>query len=143
MAAPLSAGRMTVAGPSARFAALAAALSFFATIRASTRAPGALTPTTVSGMAAEEGPSLDWLMAQPYEMWDKARRSERPVIADDSVNAMGPGTFYQITRYKDAETVLRDDKTFSSTINMAHIGQFMGELIVGMDGDEHRAYRNL
>jgi len=105
--------------------------------------PRALTLTTVSGMAAEQGPSIDWTTAQPYEIWDRARRSERPVIADDSMNAMGPGTFYQITRYKDAETVLRDDKTFSSTINMTHIGQFMGELIVGMDGDEHRAYRNL
>ncbi len=139
----MSAGRTTVAGPSARFAALTAALSFFATQGASTRVPAALTLTTVSVMAAEQGPSVDWLMAQPYAMWDEARRSECPVIAIDGMDAMGPGTFYQITRYKDAEGVLRDDKTFSSTINMAHIGQFMGELIVGMDGDEHRAYRNL
>ena len=26
---------------------------------------------------------------------------------------------------------------------MQHIGQFMGELIVGLDGEEHRTYRNL
>ena len=37
---------------------------------------------------------------------------------------MGPGAFYQLTRYKDAEAALRDDKTFSSSINGDHIGQF-------------------
>jgi cytochrome P450 len=75
-------------------------------------------------------------------MWGETRRSECPVLAIDS-DAMGPGTFYQVTRYKDAESVLRDDRTFASSINAEHIGQFMGELIVGMDGDEHRKYRNL
>ncbi len=57
--------------------------------------------------------------------------------------APGTGTFYQVTRFKDADAVLRDDKTFSSSINAEHIGQFMGELILAMDGDEHRKYRNL
>ena len=58
---------------------------------------------------------------------------------------MGPGTgtFYQVTRFKDADAVLRDDKTFSSSINAEHIGQFMGDLILAMNGDEHRKYRNL
>jgi cytochrome P450 len=94
-------------------------------------------------MAAEtEGPPLDWMAAQPYDMWADVRASECPVMATN-VDAMGPGTFYQVTRYKDAEAVLRDDKTFSSSINFEHIGQFMGELIVAMDGDEHRKYRNL
>jgi cytochrome P450 len=87
------------------------------------------------------GPSIDWLTAQPYEHWAEARVGECPVIAvDDTV--MGPA-FYQVTRYKDAETVLRDDKTFSSSINGEHIGQFMGDLILAMGGDEHRKYRNL
>ena len=39
--------------------------------------------------------------------------------------------------------MLRDGETFSSSINAEHIGQFMGELILAMDGKEHRAYRNL
>ena len=43
----------------------------------------------------------------------------------------------------DVETVLRDGETFSSSINAEHIGQYMGELILAMDGKEHRAYRNL
>src|SRR6478735_4365083 len=94
-------------------------------------------------MAAEvEGPGIDWFAAQPYDGWGKARRSDCPVIASEEI-AMGPGTTYQITAWKDADAVLRDDKTFASFINMQHIGEFMGELIVGMDGDEHRTYRNL
>ena len=94
-------------------------------------------------MAVEQsGPGIDWLSAQPYEDWARARRSECPVIAADEIT-MGPGPTYQVLAYKDAEAVLRDDKTYASSINMRHIGEFMGELIVGMDGDEHRAYRNL
>ncbi len=90
----------------------------------------------------EAGPGLDWLMAQPYESWAEARRSECPVIATGG-NVLGPGTFYQITRFADADAVLRDDKTFSSSINGDHIGQFMGDLILAMGGEEHRKYRNL
>ena len=39
--------------------------------------------------------------------------------------------------------MLRDGETFSSSINGEHIGQFMGDLILAMDGVEHRKYRNL
>ena len=45
--------------------------------------------------------------------------------------------------WDDVEQVLRDGQTFSSSINAEHIGQFMGELILAMDGKEHRKYRNL
>src|SRR5690242_2052878 len=93
-------------------------------------------------MAAEQGPSVDWLAAQPYPLWAEARAGECPVIASPELS-MGPGMTYSVLSYRDAEAVLRDDKTFASSINMRHIGQFMGELLVGMDGDEHRKYRNL
>jgi cytochrome P450 len=99
-------------------------------------------------MAAETqddtGPSLDWMTAQPYENWAEVRRSECPVLATGG-DVMGPGTgtFYQVTRFKDADAVLRDDKMFSSSINGDHIGQFMGDLILAMNGEEHRKYRNL
>src|SRR4029079_11578209 len=36
-----------------------------------------------------------------------------------------------------------DGEPLGSSINAEHIGQFMGELILAMDGKEHRAYRNL
>jgi cytochrome P450 len=90
----------------------------------------------------EQGPSADWLTAQPYGYWEKARRDACPVIDAGDLMAMGTSTF-QLTKYHDAEAALRDDKTFSSSINAEHIGQFMGDLILAMNGDEHRKYRNL
>src|SRR4051812_5043456 len=95
-------------------------------------------------MAVEDTEQLDpdWVAAQPYGMWEQVRTSGCPVMATEGV--MGPGrTFYQVMSYADAEHVLRDDKTFSSAINAEHIGQFMGDLILAMNGDEHRTYRNL
>ena len=86
--------------------------------------------------------SIDWLHGQPYAEWGAGRRAECPVVAEHG-SFMGPGTSYQILTYKDAETVLRDADTFSSSINGEHIGQFMGDLILAMNGPEHRQYRNL
>jgi cytochrome P450 len=86
--------------------------------------------------------SVDWLHGQPYGAWARARQAACPVVASES-GLMGPGTSYQIMRYSDAETVLRDADTFSSSINAEHIGQFMGDLILAMNGPEHRMYRNL
>jgi cytochrome P450 len=92
-------------------------------------------------LVAERAP-IDFFRGQPYPEWDEARRSECPVIAQEG-SPHDPRTSFQITRYADAEHVLRDGETFSSTINAEHIGQFMGDLIVAMDGSEHRQYRNL
>src|SRR4029078_7876013 len=74
----------------------------------------------------------------------EVRRSECPVLVTGG-DVMGPGTgnFYQVARFKDADSVLRDHRTFSSSISADHIGQFMGDLILAMNGDEHRKYRNL
>ncbi|MCU1426419.1 MAG: hypothetical protein JWL83_419 [Actinomycetia bacterium] len=93
-------------------------------------------------MAADAGPGIDWLRAQPYDEWDATRRSECPVLHLGGSNFDSRDS-YQIAAYKDAEAVLRDGETFSSTINAEHIGKFMGELILAMDGQEHRQYRNL
>lgn len=86
---------------------------------------------------------LDFETGQPYPQWGEAR--ERcPVIQTDGTMMGAPGrTMYHVTRWEDAERVLRDGSTFSSSINAEHIGQYMGELILAMDGQEHRAYRNL
>ncbi|MGH8983486.1 MAG: cytochrome P450 [Acidimicrobiia bacterium] len=92
--------------------------------------------------ATEEVPTkLDWTTAQPYPAW-AAAREKCPVLHFEEGSASG-GEGFQITRFADAETALRDWKTFSSSINAEHIGQYMGELILAMDGPEHRAYRNL
>jgi cytochrome P450 len=50
---------------------------------------------------------------------------------------------YQVTDWANVEHVLRDPETFSSSINGEHIGQYMGDLILALDGLEHRKYRNL
>jgi cytochrome P450 len=100
-------------------------------------------PTPVEDpVLSDHAVSIDWLHGQPYAEWAAGRRAECPVVASPD-SFMGPGTSYQILRYKDAETVLRDAETFSSSINGEHIGQFMGDLILAMNGPEHRTYRNL
>jgi cytochrome P450 len=91
---------------------------------------------------ADPGPPIDWLQAQPHESWRAARRSECPVIVAGATLPGGAAT-YQVTTYREAERVLRDSTTFSSRINAEHIGQFMGDLILALDGQEHRTYRNL
>jgi len=83
---------------------------------------------------------VDFLTGQPYPIWEQARR-ECPVFRTEGGFTDRPS--YHITKFADVERVLRDGQDFSSSINAEHIGQFMGDLILAMDGKEHRAYRNL
>ncbi len=85
--------------------------------------------------------SIDWTTAQPYPKWAEARET-CPVIPSPNL-ATGDRPAFQITRFEDAEHALRDWETFSSSINAEHIGQFMGELMLAMGGQEHRQYRGL
>lgn len=86
---------------------------------------------------------IDFVTGQPYPQWAKAREV-CPVIETDGTMMGAPARrSYQVTRWADVEEVLRDGQTFSSSINAEHIGQYMGDLILAMDGKEHRAYRNL
>ena len=80
---------------------------------------------------------LDFSTAQPYPAWARARE-ECPVIRHGGE----PATFH-VTRHDDVEAVLRDWHTYSSSINGEVIGEYMGDLILAMDGTEHRAYRSL
>ena len=82
-----------------------------------------------------------WGEAQPYPQWARARR-HCPVI-ESPPTAWSPVPSFATTTFADGDRVLRDHETFSATINAESIGQFMGELILGMDGEEHRRYRNL
>lgn len=90
-------------------------------------------------MAYEQSGPIDFWHAQPYGEWAEARASGCPVIASE---VFGQRSF-QVADWANGEAVLRDPETFASSINMDHIGQFMGELLVGLDGAEHRSYRNL
>jgi cytochrome P450 len=86
---------------------------------------------------------VDFFTPQPYPIWERARR-ECPVIptAGGAASTSDRPTF-TVTRFSDVDRILRDGETFSSAINAEHIGQYMGELILAMDGKEHRSYRNL
>ena len=89
-------------------------------------------------------PYDQWDFAQPYEQWDHARR-HCPVLRQDGISFTdepAPPRF-TLTSWDDADQVLRDWRTFSASINADAMGPFMGELILGLDGDEHRRYRNL
>ena len=85
--------------------------------------------------------NIDFMTGQPYPVWARAR-AECPVFRTDG-QAYDPRPSYHVTRHEDAERVLRDQKTFSSSINADGIGQYMGELILAMNGDEHKQYRAL
>jgi cytochrome P450 len=86
---------------------------------------------------------VDFVTGQPYPLWATARQ-ECPVYRSGAMGAaLNDRETYAVTRFTDVEQVLRDGETFSSSINAEHIGQYMGELILAMDGKEHRAYRNL
>ncbi|MCZ7526416.1 MAG: cytochrome P450 [Acidimicrobiia bacterium] len=87
------------------------------------------------------GGRLDHAMSQPYPMWARAR-AECPVLRYDDSGFDGRPSFH-VTRFADAERVLRDWEAFSSSINGEVIGRYMGELILALDGPEHRHYRDL
>lgn len=94
-------------------------------------------------MAYDQAAATDFFHGQPHPMWaDERERGPVMTIGGMSMG-QGPGDSYHVLDWNEAEHVLRDPETFSSSINMQHIGEFMGELIVGLDGEEHRKYRNL
>jgi cytochrome P450 len=72
-----------------------------------------------------------------YDYWAQCRR-EHPV------GPFAPGSdTWLVTRYADVEMVLRDPARFSSRVNADTMGPVMGTMLVAMDGEEHRRYRNL
>jgi cytochrome P450 len=86
---------------------------------------------------------LDFVTGQPYPIWEQARR-ECPVFQSHATTmGFSDRPMFSVTTFADVEAVLRDGQRFSSSINAEHIGQYMGELILAMDGQEHRSYRNL
>lgn len=85
---------------------------------------------------------VDFVTGQPYPIWEQARR-ECPVFRTEGHGMGLDRDTYSVTTWADVESVLRDGQRFSSSINAEHIGQYMGELILAMDGQEHRSYRSL
>jgi cytochrome P450 len=86
-------------------------------------------------------PYDEWPSAQPYPMWARARET-CPVVETPGTD-WAPQPSFATTTFTDADRVLRDPSTFSSSINAEVMAPFMGELILGLDGDEHRRARSL
>ena len=89
-------------------------------------------------------PYDEWDSAQPYGQWDHARR-HCPVIREEGFSFTEDPALprFTVTTFRDADEVLRDWRTFSASINGEVMRPYMGELMLGLDGDEHRRYRNL
>ena len=89
-------------------------------------------------------PYDQWDFAQPYEQWDHARL-HRPVVREEGISYTDKPALprFTLTSWDDADQVLRDWRTFSASINAEVMRPYMGELMLGLDGDEHRRYRNL
>ena len=86
---------------------------------------------------------MDFVTGQPYPIWEEARRACPVFQSHAAPTGFSERPMYTVTRFADVEALLRDGQRFSSSINAEHIGQYMGELILAMDGQEHRSYRNL
>jgi len=101
-----------------------------------------------AGMDAEmdySAPPYDqWDSAQPYGQWDHARQ-HCPVIREEGFSFTEEPALprFTVTTFDDADQVLRDWRSFSASINGEVMRPYMGELMLGLDGDEHRRYRNL
>ena len=105
------------------------------------RSDGPGKAASMSGEYRQPASEIEWTTFQPYPMWERARDTDQVIAFDGS--GFDPRTSFHVTRYADAERVLRDWETFSSSINGEVIGQYMGDLILAMSGKEHRQYRNL
>lgn len=81
---------------------------------------------------------LELTVVDPYPDW-KARRARGPV---ETRPQMGVPAAKVFTR--DAcEAALKDEESFSASINQESMGPYMGTVLLGMDGREHTAYRTL
>ena len=89
-------------------------------------------------------PYDQWDSAQPYGQWDHARQ-HCPVIREEGFSFTEEPALprFTVTTFDDADQVLRDWRSFSASINGEVMRPYMGELMLGLDGDEHRRYRNL
>lgn len=84
----------------------------------------------------------------PYPKFAHYREHEpvwRGTLADDSLlpEEFRPDEQWSVFRYEDVSRVFRETKNFDSRGYAETIGLLLGRMILGMDGPEHRAHRNL
>ena len=76
----------------------------------------------------------------PYPLLATSRRLD-PVPKSSPIG-LDPSPRYNITRWEDVLTVLRDPETFSSSVCGLSLEPFTGWLLTAKDGAEHRQARN-
>ncbi|HVM41714.1 MAG TPA: cytochrome P450 [Acidimicrobiia bacterium] len=76
----------------------------------------------------------------PYPAW-AASRPHQPVAP---IEGLGDHPLYLVLSHELVDRVLRDNETFSSKSNAeGGIADVMGPMIVGMDGTQHKHYRDI
>ena len=87
----------------------------------------------------------------PWELYARHRRDE-PVSDHDVLTDFGLPSFasaggarpvYSVFRYADVVGALRDHETFANSLWLDLFMPLAGRAILGMDGEEHRAWRGL
>jgi cytochrome P450 len=77
----------------------------------------------------------------PHAFWARLRTNAPVALAKPGSPDERP--VYYVSRWAEVDTMLRDPSTFSSSINAEGTGQFMGPVMLSMDGEQHRAHRFL
>ena len=77
-------------------------------------------------------------MDDPHPAWAAGRR-HGPVRLEDHRGRQGVFVFARA----HVEQVLGDEQTFSARCNQEGMGPYMGEILLGKDGEEHASYRAL
>lgn len=81
---------------------------------------------------------LELTVRDPYPDW-KARREAGPVEVREAFGMPSARLFSR----EACEAALKDEQSFSASVNQDSMGPYMGTVLLGMDGKEHTAYRNL
>lgn len=81
---------------------------------------------------------LELTVRDPYPDW-KARRAAGPVEVRQALGMPSARVFSRAA----CEAALKDEDSFSASVNQQSMGPYMGTVLLGMDGKEHTAYRNL
>lgn len=84
---------------------------------------------------------VDFLADAPHPFWAELRANCPVALAEGRLSGGRP-TYY-VSAWAEVETVLRDPETFASSINAEGTGQFMGPMMLSMDGEQHRKHRLL
>ena len=74
----------------------------------------------------------------PHVGWTTGRAAPLELVDD----GMG-GQVLNVFQRDHTESVMRDGETFSTSIVGMSMAPFMGPILLGMDGEEHTAYRKL